>query len=340
MDDVRWFSPNRYGALPVPALRRAGLAIALEGDESARLAVSMDLQCAVAGFEYARKHRCPLAFNIADLPPWRLGGGHPDLVFELAGRIRRIPRPIGRYPQRPGYYSRARFVARRASALWCPSYRSVEEVLNRFGCRAERVPFCYDSERFSRDRFAPVTGRSRPDEAPVVLSISRLVPHKNHSAVLRAAARLTPRPLVRIIGQGPEAGPLRRLAVELGVGLELNDTWVSDDDIVTAYQTATVVVCPSRFEGFGLTPMEAIALGIPAVVSDIPTHREFVDGLARFFPLDDDAALAAAIHAEILAPRGAVPERTAPTVSPLTDLTIDACAARLLPRLQRLLQGR
>ena len=85
--------------------------------------------------------------------------------------------------------------------------------------------------------------------------------------------------------------------------------------------------------------MEAIALGVPAVVSDIPTHREFVDGLARFFPLDDDAALAAAIEAQILAARAQPRDRAAPVVTPLADLTIDACAARFLPRLERLLKG-
>ena len=336
MDDLRWFAPNRYCTLPVPALRRAGLTIALEAEEPARLAVIADGQCAVAGFDYARRHRCPLLLYVWDLPPWRLGRGRPDLVFELGGRIRRIPRPMGGYKERAGYYSRIRFVARRAAALWSPSSRTVSDVRERFGRDADRVPFCYDSERFNGNGLAPAAPSAADSR---VLCISRLVPHKNHAAVLRAAVRLTPRPVVQIIGQGPEAGPLRRLAAELGVTLHLNDAWASDEDIVAAYRTATVVVSPSRFEGFGLTPMEAIALGVPVVVSDISVHREFVDGLARFFPLDDDAALAAAIDAEILAARALRQGRAAPVVSPLAHLTIDACAARFLPRLQRLLDG-
>jgi len=121
VDDLRWFAPNRYCTLPVPALRRAGLSVALEADEPARLALAADGQCAVAGFEYARRHRCPLLLYVWDLPPWRLGRGRPDFVFELGGHIRRLRRPIGGYPERAGYYSRIRFVARRATALWCPS---------------------------------------------------------------------------------------------------------------------------------------------------------------------------------------------------------------------------
>jgi glycosyltransferase involved in cell wall biosynthesis len=343
VDDLRWFAPNRYCTLPVPALRRAGLAIGLDGDAPARLAVIADGQCAVAGFEYARRHRCPLLLYVWDLPPWRLGRGRPDFVFELGGAVRRIPRPMGGYPERAGYYSRIRFVARRAAALWGPSRRTVSDVRARFGIDAERVPFCYDSERFNRNSMG-LTGRSpTTGDGPLVLCISRLVPHKNHAAVLRAAARLTLRPIVRIIGQGPEAASLRRLAGELGVTLHLKDDWATEEEIAAAYRAATLVVSPSRFEGFGLTPMESIAMGVPVVASDIPTHREFVDGFARFFPLDDDAALAAAIEAEIPAADAPWRDRAErppgqTAASPLSDLTIDACAARFLPRLERLLE--
>ncbi len=41
MDDLRRFAPNRYCTLPVPALRRGGLRIALEGNQPARLAVAV-----------------------------------------------------------------------------------------------------------------------------------------------------------------------------------------------------------------------------------------------------------------------------------------------------------
>ena len=330
MDDVRWFAPNRYCTLPVDALRRTGLSIALDGDAPCGAVVASDAPSAVEAFAFARRHRCPLGLNIADLPPWRLGNGRPDAVFAVGTRIIRVRRPWGGFPERSGYYSRLRHVARMARRVWCPSQLSTDDVQRRFEIPVTRLPFCYDSARFSSDGRVPLTAHRSPR---TVLSISRLVPHKNHATILRAVARLPDRPLVRIIGKGPEAPVLAQLAARLGVSLDLRDTWASDQEIVEAYRQADVVVSASRFEGFGLTPMEGIAMGVPVVASDIPPHREFVSGAARFFSPDDDLALADAIGAAI----GAPPVEQSARDAVLAPITIEACAARFVPELERLL---
>src|SRR5439155_214835 len=123
-----------------------------------------------------------------------------------------------------------------------------------------------------------------------------LTPHKNQAAVIRAAARLESKTTVRIIGRGPERASLERLAATLGVACSIESD-LTETDMVTAYRTAEVVVCPSTFEGFGLTPMEAIATATPVVASDIPPHREFLGASPHFFTLGDDDGLAAAIAA-------------------------------------------
>jgi glycosyltransferase involved in cell wall biosynthesis len=344
--DVRWFSPNRYCALPVPALRRVGLEIALESEQAAGLAFAADGACVAAAFEYSRRHRCPLALYIWDLPPWRLGGGKADLVFEAGGRLLRLPRLRDRYPERAGYYSRMRHAARRADAVWCPSTNTVEDVERHFGVGAERVPFCYDSDRFPGPGQFPLSAAqpalSEAKGSPLtLLSVSRLVPHKNHAVILRAAARISGRPLVRILGEGPEAENLRRLAESLGVRLDLPGGWASDQAIHAAYREASVLVCPSRFEGFGLTPLEGLAMGLPVVASDIPPHREFLGDAVRYFAPNDDASLAWELEAALARPPRPPPSgaRGRPAVQPsiLAPLTISSCASRLLPGLMRLL---
>jgi glycosyltransferase involved in cell wall biosynthesis len=320
---IRWFAPNAFCALVVPAIRAAGYTVATDGDRAADLAVSMDNQTAVEGFEFARRYRCPLVMYLWDLPPWQLGAGKPDLIFEWRGRVRRISRLVGRHPARPGFYSRLRFVARRANAVWSPSSLTVADVARRFGVRPELVPYCFDSVRFG-----PESWRSA---SPIrILTVSRLVPNKNQEAVLRVASRMTPRPVVELIGRGENEQSLRTLARSLGVSLELAPERQSDEAVRGAYRRATVVVAPSRFEGFGLTAIEAVASGVPAVASDIPPHREHLGAAAVYFTLDDDASLEAAIRAAVA--RGPADPRL------VGSLTIEAAAARFVERFRRLLR--
>ncbi len=319
---IRWFAPNRYCALPVGRLRERGFEIALDGNAPARLAFVADGSMVRAGFAFARRHRCPLLLYLWDLKPWQMDGGRPDWVVALGRRVQKIPRLVGGYPERPGYHSRLRFIARRADAVWCPSADARHELTSRFDLDVTELPFCYDSDRF---RLGPGERHRRPGARPVVLSVSRLVEYKNHAAVLRAASRLASPPLVHIIGRGPEAPRLLALARDLGVTLRLDEGWQTDDEMVQAYRAASVVVCPSRFEGFGLTPMEGVAMGVPVVASDIAPHREFVGTLARLFPLDDDDALVAATETALR--DGPLPAAQQP--DPLAALSIDACAERL-----------
>lgn len=327
MDDLRWFAPNRYCLLPVEALRARGLRIATEGTAPARAVVAADGVCAEEAFASASRLRCPLLLYLWDLPPWRVEG-RPDFVFALGGRARSLPRPWGRYRGRPGYYSRLGYITRKASLVLCPSSATRQDVALRFGgVDAEPVPYCYDSDRFAELHAAPPAGPLS------LLSVSRLVPHKNHAVVIRAAARLGAGTSVRIIGEGPERAGLADLAAALHVPLQLADGWTPDAELLAAYRAAHVVVAPSRFEGFGLSPMEGLGMGAPVVASDIGPHRELLDGMVRFFPPDDPAALAAAIQAAATEPL-----RTAPPPG-LAAYAIAACADRLAARIDRLLRS-
>ncbi len=320
MDDVRWFASNDYTALVVPELRHLGLTVATEGDGPARIACALSGLAAEAAWRFARGHGGRLALYLWDLPPQGTGRGRPDPVWWLGGRFVRLPRPWGGYGRRRGYYSRLRYIAARADAVWAPSAFTVETIAQRFGVTAERLPYCYDSNRF-------VPGTAVRDEPPALLTVSRLRPHKNQAVVLHAAAILGGKVQVRFIGRGPEQAALEVLARRLGVRCRVETT--ADDAAVTrAYREAAVAVCPSRFEGFGLTPIEAIACGLRVVASDIPPHREFVGAVARLFPPDDPVALAQAIGAALGAP--------SPDPAVVAPLTIAAAAGRFLARLEPL----
>jgi glycosyltransferase involved in cell wall biosynthesis len=62
------------------------------------------------------------------------------------------------------------------------------------------------------------------------------------------------------------------------------------------YRGASALVLPSRYEGFGFTPLEAMARGCPVLASDIPAVREVSGDGALLLPLGDEDAWAGAIR--------------------------------------------
>jgi glycosyltransferase involved in cell wall biosynthesis len=321
VNDIRWFAPNPYTTLVVPELRRRGFSIDLEGQGPARLALAMSGTVAEPAWRYAAGRGCPLIVYIWDLPPDRLSDGAPDPVWWVAGRFLHLPRFTRGFASRRRYYSRVRYIAARAVEVWVPSEMTGSSVRERLGLASRRVPYCYDS-----NRFAPAP--TQRDDPPTLLTVSRLEAHKNQAAALRAAARLGREVQVRLIGRGPESGRLERLASSLSVRCRINQL-ATDPEVVEAYHRARVAVCPSRFEGFGLTPIEALACGTPVVASDIPPHREFCRDSAVYFPPDDEEALVAAITVAL--------DRAPSDSAVIRELTISSAADRFEAVLRPLL---
>jgi len=89
------------------------------------------------------------------------------------------------------------------------------------------------------------------------------------------------------VGQGAEAR---------GIGDRVTVTGrVDDADLASLYAGASLVVMPSRAEGFGLPVLEAMALGVPVVTSSDPALREVGGGATQIFPIGDPQALSTAI---------------------------------------------
>lgn len=129
--------------------------------------------------------------------------------------------------------------------------------------------------------------------------VGRLVPYKRVDLAVRALHLLRDeRPDLRlvVIGQGPEREPLEALATELGVAdrVELRGFVARHLDVLGTIAGSAAFVSASEIEGFGIVVAEAMALGTPYAVSDIPAHREVTDGGrgGGLFPPGDAEALA------------------------------------------------
>lgn len=146
-------------------------------------------------------------------------------------------------------------------------------------------------------RFTPGASSER---RPVVLAVGRLVPQKGFDILLEAFAivvRSYPGWRLRIAGDGPEALSLRNLARSLE--LEAHVDWLGHiGDVTPEYAGAAIFVLSSRFEGTPNTLLEAMAAGLPAVVTNAsPGPLELIaDGKTGFVvPVGDAPRLAEAI---------------------------------------------
>jgi len=74
-----------------------------------------------------------------------------------------------------------------------------------------------------------------------------------------------------------------------------NRGWVNDADLAMLYARASALVYVSRYEGFGLPIVEAMAASTPVIAGDAPGPREAGGNAALYVPTDDPAALARAM---------------------------------------------
>lgn len=200
------------------------------------------------------------------------------------------------------------------------------------------------------DRFHPLADSERaqaradfgiPDDAELLVSISRLVPRKGFDTAIRAAALLhssRPRLLLAIAGGGRDEQRLRGLATSLDAPVRFLGR-VSNDDLPRLYGCADAyaMLCRNRWggleqEGFGIVFLEAAACGVPQIAGDSGGAAEAVDhgvtGLVVRHP-DDPREVAAAIEALLDDPAQARRMGAAGRERAVREFSYDVLAHRL-----------
>ena len=150
----------------------------------------------------------------------------------------------------------------------------------------------------------PDEGRRLVGADRYVLALSTVEPRKDHLSLVRAFDRLAPgHPDVRLVIAGMEAWGSDRLDEAVAAVRHPERIsrlgYVSDGHRAALLRGASVLAFPSRYEGFGLPPLEAMAAGVPVVATSAGSLPEVLGDAALLVPVGDDGALADALDAAL-----------------------------------------
>jgi glycosyltransferase involved in cell wall biosynthesis len=248
------------------------------GSQELRMAWSVprvlrSLRPALAHFQHALPLRCPCPAVVTI----------HDLSFE------RDPRAMSRRDRAvfKCVVPRAARTARRVIAV---SERTKRDLVELYGVPPDRIavtPHGVDPA-FAPSRSTKGSGRVAGDE--YLLYVGAVQARKDPLAAARAAREVG----LPLVVAGPQREPELARELEL-LGADVRG-YVDKDELAGLYRGAAALVLPSRYEGFGLPVLEAMASGVPVVATDEPALREVAGDAAVYA---DGGGLADAIRAAL-----------------------------------------
>ena len=196
------------------------------------------------------------------------------------------------------------YAARHADRVVTVSEYSRQDIVRTYGLDPGRVaviPNAVD-ERFWEMGAADITSvraRFGIGDAPYILSVGNLNPRKNIARLIRAFCSMKERwgGREKLVIAGKEdygAGALLPEAGKAGkAGRDIIFTgFVADEELLRLYRGAKCFVYPSLYEGFGIPPLEAMACGTPAAVSDRTSLPEVVGDAGLYFDPENEEEIA------------------------------------------------
>jgi glycosyltransferase involved in cell wall biosynthesis len=184
------------------------------------------------------------------------------------------------------------WAARRARGLVAVSEFTAREAAARLGVSSAKIDVIRSGPGLSAHR---TDGNSSTPRAPYFVYVGDLTARKNVPFLVRAFDRADVDAELLLVGNARDdaSGEVRAAIAEARHGgrIRIVDS-ASDSEVDALYRSALALAMPSRYEGFGFTPLEAMARGCPVVESDIPALREISGSGALLVPLDDEAGWA------------------------------------------------
>jgi glycosyltransferase involved in cell wall biosynthesis len=180
------------------------------------------------------------------------------------------------------------WAARRARALVAVSRFAGEETARHFGIPTDRIEVIHSGPGLTDVPQGGHDGAAAP-ERPYFLYVGDLAGRKNVPFLIRAFDRADASADLLLVGHADDDYAAIRAEVDRARHADRIRLFqdASDRDLETLYRSALALVMPSQYEGFGFTPLEAMARDCPVLASDIPAFREVSGSGALLVPLDE-----------------------------------------------------
>lgn len=207
-----------------------------------------------------------------------------------------------------------RMAARRAVRVVTISEFSKGEIVDRLGVDAEKIDVIYPgvtswthaaraftAREADRKGQADRKGPPRIENDKLVLYVGSLFNRRHIPELIEGFARVARRQeeaRLEIVGDNRTTPrvDVDRLVNATGVGDRIRvRAYVDDEDLASLYGRARAFAFLSEYEGFGLTPLEALAAGVPSVVLDTPVAREIYRDAALYVDRPDPTLIAEAL---------------------------------------------
>jgi len=236
--------------------------------------------------------RTPGIITIHDVIPLRLP------LYRAAARAKAYTQLITR-------------AAHKATLIITISQHAKQDMIDALNLPAERIRVIYEA---AGDEYQPVTDpailaevRSRYGlNEGYILYVGGLDQRKNVPQLVRAFAHLYRQmhdPNLQLLIAGnpdKQSGPLfpdpRPVAADLGMTGQIIYRFIEEEDKPALYSGTSAFVFPSLYEGFGLTPLEAMSCGAPVICSNRTSLPEVVGDAAISLDPDDTHALVEAMR--------------------------------------------
>jgi glycosyltransferase involved in cell wall biosynthesis len=206
-----------------------------------------------------------------------------------------------------------RFIAprslRRAQFVVCLSRFVANDAMDRVGVPVERIRIvpCGVADpgaAFDRERLRELLKGFDLEDRPFIIYPAITYPHKNHTTLVAAFARIVKQnDDVRLVftgGAGSSDSVVQSTIEAYGLDSKVIRTGrVAESDLDLLYRTATLMAFPSLYEGFGLPLLEAMSRGCPIVASDAGSLPEVAGDAAELVDPIDVAGWASALGALI-----------------------------------------